>query len=118
MLQIARAVEIHHVKVLQYRPDTSDLLLIAGVGWKDGAVRTATLSADLRSPPGRAFQTAEPVSIRDFADQNEFVRSEFLAEHGIVAVSNVPILIGGAAWACWRWTVQSRETSRRIRPSF
>ncbi|AJA62489.1 two-component sensor histidine kinase [Bradyrhizobium japonicum] len=98
VLQIARAVEIHHVKVLQYRPDTSDLLLIAGVGWKDGAVRTATLSADLRSPPGRAFQTAEPVSIRDFADQNEFVRSEFLAEHGIVAVSNVPILIGGAAW--------------------
>ncbi|WP_420737596.1 GAF domain-containing protein [Bradyrhizobium japonicum] len=98
VLQIARAVEIHHVKVLQYRPDTFHLLLIVGVGWKDGAVRTATLSADLRSPPGRAFQTAEPVSIRDFADQNEFVRSEFLAEHGIVAVSNVPILIGGAAW--------------------
>jgi two-component sensor histidine kinase len=96
--QIARAVEIHHVKVLQYRPYTSDLLLIAGVGWKEGVVRTATLSADLRSPPGRAFQTAEPVSITDFAAQKEFVRSEFLAEHGIVAVSNVPILIGGAAW--------------------
>lgn len=98
LLQIARAVEIHHVKVLQYRPDTSDLLLIAGVGWKESAIRTATLSADLRSPPGRAFQTAEPVGIRDFAEQKEFVRSEFLAEHGIVAVSNVPILIGGAAW--------------------
>ncbi|MDI3563989.1 hypothetical protein [Bradyrhizobium sp. Arg816] len=51
VLQIARAVEIHHVKVLQYRPDSSDLLLIAGVGWKEGVVRTATLSADLRSPP-------------------------------------------------------------------
>src|SRR3954453_18714314 len=96
--QIARAVEIHHVKVLQYRPETSDLLLVAGVGWKEGVVGTATLSADLRSPPGRAFQTAEPVSIRDFAEQTEFVRSELLAEHAIVAVSNVPILMGGAAW--------------------
>jgi hypothetical protein len=34
VVQIARAVEIHHVKVLRYRPDTSDLLLVAGVGWK------------------------------------------------------------------------------------
>jgi two-component sensor histidine kinase len=98
VVQIARAVEIHHVKVLQYRPDTSDLLLIAGIGWKDGVVGTATLSSDLRSPPGRAFQTAEPVSIRDLSEQEEYVRSEFLSEHGIVAVSNVPVVIGGAAW--------------------
>jgi two-component system, sensor histidine kinase PdtaS len=98
VVQIARAVEIHHVKVLQYRPPTSDLLLVAGVGWKEGAVRTVALPADLRSAPGRAFQTAEPVSIRNFADQEELVRSEFLKEHGIVAVANVPILINGAAW--------------------
>jgi two-component sensor histidine kinase len=98
VIQIARAVEIHHVKILRYRPETSDLLLAAGVGWKDGAVRTATFSVDLRSPPGRAFQAGEPVSIRNFAEQNDFIRSEFLAEHGIVAVSNVPVLINGAAW--------------------
>jgi two-component sensor histidine kinase len=98
VVQIARAVEIHHVKVLRYRPETSDLLLVAGVGWKEGVVRTATLSADLRSPPGRAFQTAEPVSIKDFREQDEYVLSDFLKEHGIVSVANVPVLIGGAAW--------------------
>jgi two-component system, sensor histidine kinase PdtaS len=91
-------VEIHHVKVLQYRPPTSDLLLAAGVGWKEGAVRSATFSADLRSPPGRAFQTAEPVTIKNFSEQEEYVRSDFLKEHGIVAVANVPVLIDGAAW--------------------
>ena len=69
VVQIARGVEIHHVKVLRYRPETSDLLLVAGVGWKEGVVRTATLSVDLRSPPGRAFQTAEPVSIKHFSDK-------------------------------------------------
>ena len=98
VLQIARAVEIHHVKILRYRPETSDLLLVAGVGWKPGAVQSATFSSDLRSPPGRAFQTAEPVSIPDFGEQQDYVPSEFLVEHGIVAVSNVPVLIDGAAW--------------------
>jgi two-component sensor histidine kinase len=98
VVQIARAVEIHHVKVLKYRPRSSDLLLIAGVGWKEGAVRSATLSADLRSPPGRAFQTAEPVIIKDFSTQEEYVRSDLLKEHGIVSVSNVPVLTNGAAW--------------------
>ena len=98
VVQIARAVEIHHVKVLQYRPRSSDLLLIAGVGWKEGVVRSATLSADLRSPPGRAFQTAEPVTIKNFSEQDEYVRSDLLREHGIVSVTNVPVLINGAAW--------------------
>jgi two-component sensor histidine kinase len=98
VVQIARAVEIHHVKVLQYRPRSSDLHLIAGVGWKQGVVGSATLSADLRSPPGRAFQTAEPVTISEFSEQDEYVRSDLLKEHSIVSVSNVPVLINGAAW--------------------
>jgi two-component system, sensor histidine kinase PdtaS len=91
-------VEIHHVKVLQYRPRTSDLLLVAGVGWKEGVVGTATLSTDLRSPPGRTFQTAEPVSIKDINKQDEYVHSDILKEHGIISLSNVPVLIEGAAW--------------------
>src|SRR3954453_3436681 len=98
VVQISRAVEIHHVKVLQYRPTTSDLLLVAGVGWKEGSVRSATFAVDLRSAPGRAFQTAEPVSIKDLRKQDEYIASDFLKEHAIVSVTNVPILIEGAAW--------------------
>jgi two-component sensor histidine kinase len=98
VVQIARAVEIHHVKVLQYRPRTSDLLLVAGVGWKETVVGAATLSADLRSPPGRAFQTAEPVSIKDLNEQEEYTYSNLLKEHGIVSLTNVPVLTNAAAW--------------------
>jgi two-component sensor histidine kinase len=98
VLQVARAVEINHVKVLRYRPRTADLLVEAGVGWKEGVIRTATLSADLRSPPGRAFLTAEPVTIHNFNEQDEFVLSNFLKEHGILSLANVPVLIDGAAW--------------------
>ena len=98
VVQIARAVEINHVKVLRYRPRESDLLVLAGIGWKEGVIGTAKLSADLRSPPGRAFQTAEAVNIKNFTDQEEYVYSDFLKEHGIVSLTNVPVLIDGAAW--------------------
>jgi two-component system, sensor histidine kinase PdtaS len=69
-----------------------------GCGMEGRCRCSATFSADLRSPPGRAFQTAEPVTVKIFSEQEEYVRSDFLKEHGIVAVANVPVLIDGAAW--------------------
>jgi two-component sensor histidine kinase len=98
VLQVARAVEIDHVKVLQYRRRTADLLVVAGLGWADGVVGSAALSSDMRSAPGRAFQTGEPVTIKNLYHQAEYVPSELLKEHGIVSLTNVPVLIDGAAW--------------------
>jgi two-component sensor histidine kinase len=98
VLQVARAVEIEHVKILRYRPERGDLLIVAGVGWKPGVVGQAALSADLSSPPGRSFQTAEPIAIRNFTEQAEYRISPILREHGIVSLANAPVLIGGAAW--------------------
>jgi two-component system, sensor histidine kinase PdtaS len=98
VVQVARATEIHHVKVLQFRQRTGDLLMVAGIGWKAGVVGSATFPVNLRSPPGRAFLTAEPVAIADTGAQNDYVISSVLVEHGIVSLANVPILIDGAAW--------------------
>jgi two-component sensor histidine kinase len=98
VVQVARAVEIDHVKILRYRRREADLLIAAGFGWKEGVVRSATLSADLRSPPGRSFQTAQPVVIKNFQAEDDFVHSGLLQDHGIVSLVNVPVLIEGAAW--------------------
>lgn len=98
VVQVGRAVEIHHVKIMQYRPATADLLMIAGTGWKKGVVRVATFPSDLRSPPGRAYLTAEPVAIADCNNAPDLVLSDMLREHGIVSLANVPILTDGAAW--------------------
>lgn len=95
---VARAVEINHVKVMQYRPDQGDLLAVAGIGWKPGLIGSAIFPLDLGSPPGRSFRTAEPVVIDDIREENEFRISPPIAEHGIVSLLNVPILIDGAAW--------------------
>jgi two-component sensor histidine kinase len=98
VMQVARAIEINHVKILQYRPQQADFIVAAGLGWREGVVRTATMAADLRTPPGRAYRTAEPVTIVDFDQQSEYDLSPFLKAHGIVSLANVPIMIDGAAW--------------------
>ena len=98
VVQVARAVEISHVKVLRYRRREADLLVAAGFGWKEGVVGSATLPSDLRSPPGRSFQTADPVYIRNIDEQQDFIISDLLRQHHIVSLVNVPVLTAGAAW--------------------
>ncbi|HWE47794.1 MAG TPA: GAF domain-containing protein [Caulobacteraceae bacterium] len=96
--RVAEAVEIDHVKLVAYRSDRSDLLLIAGVGWDEGIVGSASFATDLSSPPGRAFRTGEPVTIEDFGASHGFHFSETLRSHGIVSLINVPIFVDGATW--------------------
>src|SRR3954451_171926 len=69
VVHVARATSIHHVKILRYRPESVDLLVVAGTGWKTGVIGSAALPADFRSPPGRSFQIGEPISISNFHEQ-------------------------------------------------
>ena len=96
--QLALALEVSNTKIMRYRPEAGDLLLVNGIGWKKGAVGQTTFPLDLRSPPGRCVQTADPVVIDDINNTDEFVVSQSLKEHGIVSAVNVPILIDNAAW--------------------
>jgi two-component sensor histidine kinase len=96
--QVSRVTHIRRVKILQYRPDRGDLLVVAGVGWKPGVVGTVTLGIDSASPPGRAVQTAGPVMIEDLPNDPEFRLSGVLRDHGIVSVLNVPIMVDSRTW--------------------
>jgi two-component system, sensor histidine kinase PdtaS len=62
---VANALSVARSKTLCYRPSQGDLLIVSGVGWHEGVVGHATLKTDLASPPGRAFQTALPVTVDD-----------------------------------------------------
>jgi two-component sensor histidine kinase len=95
---VANAVEVDHVKILRYRPATGDLIMEAGTGWRDGVVGSATFSVALSSPPGRAYQTGQPVVIEDLRTAKGYKASPVLTDHGIVSLLNVPLQIDGAAW--------------------
>jgi two-component sensor histidine kinase len=96
--QVALALEVSHTKIMRYRPDEADLLLVEGINWHEGVVGQTTFPIDLRSAPGRALQTANPVIVDDIRDDPEFTPSRSLLEHGIVSVVNVPIVLDKAAW--------------------
>ena len=96
--QVSRVTHIKRVKVMQYRPDRGDLLVVAGVGWKQGVVGVVTLGIDSASPPGRTVQTAGPVIIEDLPNDPEFRLSGVLRDHGIVSVLNVPVMVDSRTW--------------------
>lgn len=85
-----RGVGAHRVKILQAQPDGT-MLVVAGVGWREGVVGHTRLAGTMDSPPGRALLTGEPVTIQDLYRQSEYMVSDLLREHLIVSLVNVPI---------------------------
>lgn len=97
-VQAARGIGISHSKILRYRQETGDLLMVAGVGWKPGVVGHTSLGTDLASLPGRALRTCRAVIVEDAPHDPEFRYPPVLRDHGIVSALNVPIMIDGAVW--------------------
>jgi GAF domain-containing protein len=106
--QVARVTHIKRSKVMEYRTECGDLLVVAGVGWNEGVVGRATLGINHRSPPGRSVQTAGPVAIGDLPGNSEFDYSSLLKDHQIVSLLNVPIMIDGRTWGVLEVDTENR----------
>lgn len=94
----ARGMRVRLCKVLEYRRASQDLLLRAGVGWRDGLVGQATVGADLASPAGYALQTGKPVISNHLENEDRFRTPSLMAEHGVRRAVNVLIQTGDGAW--------------------
>lgn len=104
---VSRGMSIRRAKVLEYRPQTDDLLVRNGVGWNPGVVGHAALPTDMASPPGRAFRAGEAVYIDDLPQSDEFEYSQLLRDHAIVSLVNVPITVDNRTWGVFE--VDSEE---------
>ena len=62
-VQATRGVGVGQSKALRHRPETGDLLLVAGIGWSRGIVCNATLGTDLATPACSTFQTRQTVTL-------------------------------------------------------
>jgi two-component system, sensor histidine kinase PdtaS len=94
----ARAVGVAHSKVMQFRRDKGDLLIVAGRGWKPGVVGQCRLGIDMLSPPGRSYQTRDVVRTGNLQEDPNLRVSAVLREHDIRSVLNAPIAIEGIVW--------------------
>ncbi|AGA90351.1 PAS domain S-box [Thioflavicoccus mobilis 8321] len=106
---VVDTLEVDYVKVLRREPEGRDLRLVAGVGWRNGLVGEATVSAGIESQGGYTLQTGGPVVTRDLRKEKRFSGSRLMSDHGIL--SGMSVLIGPEEAP---WGVLSAHARREI----
>jgi len=92
--EVADAVAVSHVKILEYIEAEHELLVRAGVGWRDGIVGKIKIAAGLESAAGFTLQTGKPTLANDLDTEDRFRIPKFLKDHGVKSAVNVLIKSG------------------------
>ncbi len=96
--QVLEVLDDEFGKVLKLLPNRHELLMIAGLGWKEGLVGTATVPAGPNSQAGYTFTNKEPVIVEDLSQETRFNPAPLFREHGIVSGISVVIYAGSQPW--------------------
>jgi PAS domain S-box-containing protein len=107
---LTETLGVEYAKVLEYRPERDDLLLRAGVGWRDGLVGEATVGIDDDSQAGYTLGSTEPVVVEDLRTESRFRGPPLLTDHGVV--SGLSVLVGSPDDP---WGVLGAHTTERVR---
>jgi two-component system CheB/CheR fusion protein len=95
---VALTLDIEYCKVLELLPEGEQLLLRAGVGWRDGLVGNATVRAGTDSQAGYTLQASGPVIVEDMQQEGRFRDIPLLNEHGVFSGMSVIITGRGGPW--------------------
>jgi PAS domain S-box-containing protein len=93
VLRTAQTLDVEYCKVLELLPDGNALLLRAGVGWQEGLVGHATVSAGSASQAGYTLLSTQPVVVEDLRTETRFSGPPLLHDHGVV--SGMSVIIHG-----------------------
>jgi PAS domain S-box-containing protein len=88
---VADVLSIEFCKILKLLPGGDDLLLLAGVGWKEGLVGHARVHVEDNSQAGYTLQRREPVIVEDKSTERRFTLPPLLEDHGVVSGMSVVI---------------------------
>jgi PAS domain S-box-containing protein len=91
---VARVLDLEYCKFLELLPDGENLLLRAGVGWKEGLVGYAKVGAGLDSQAGHTLRSDGPVIVEDLRSETRFDGPPLLHEHRVV--SGMSVIIGSS----------------------
>ncbi|MEF8840802.1 MAG: PAS domain S-box protein [Haloarculaceae archaeon] len=79
---VAEQLGTDYAKILEHRPDRSDLLLVAGVGWDEGLVGEATVPDDAGMQAGYTLAHG-PVVVADLDEEECFEGPDLLTDAGV-----------------------------------
>ena len=89
---LARTLAVERSQVLELLPDGETLLMRAGVGWREGLVGHAMVSASADSPAGYALRAQAPVFVEELCTDARFPGPVSLHEQDVVSGIFVAIL--------------------------
>ncbi len=90
---VAQILGIEFAKVLELTPSGEELLLRAGVGWREGCVGSLLLPTGRESQAGFTLLSYVPVVVVDLGQETRFRGPALLLEHGVV--SGISTIIHG-----------------------
>lgn len=93
VIRIAEILDVEYSKVLELLPDGDGLLLVAGVGWKEGCVGSTTIPVRDKSQAGYTLISDATVIVEDLRTETRFSGPPLLTEHGVV--SGMSVIIHG-----------------------
>lgn len=91
MVVVAHTLNAELCKVLEILPDGKELILRAGVGWQNGIVGKAKVSAGSESQAGYTLSSKAPVIVRDLRAETRFTGPTLLRAHGVISGMSVII---------------------------
>lgn len=96
---VGEALGTDLAKILEIEEDEQCAIVRAGIGWKPGVVGNARILLGDRSSEAYSLQKAEPVITPDIDEEERFDLADFLKDHSVKALVNVPIFLpGGKAY--------------------
>lgn len=90
---IADTLSLELVEILELLPSYTEVVLRAGVGWREGVIGSVHWPSEPGSKAGYTLASTAPVIIEDAGTEKRFAVSDVLREHG--AVSGVSLTIRG-----------------------
>lgn len=88
---VAHTLEVEFCKILELLPEKGELLLRAGVGWKEGMVGHARIPAGPESLAGFTLISSEPIIVTDLRQETHFSDPPLLQDHGVISGMSVKI---------------------------
>jgi PAS domain S-box-containing protein len=90
---IADTLSLELVEILELMPSYTEVVLRAGVGWRDGVIGSVHWPSEPGSKAAYTLASSGPVIIEDTSTESRFTVSDVLRQHG--AVSGVSLTIRG-----------------------
>jgi PAS domain S-box-containing protein len=91
---ITKTLNINFCAILLLDKTNNSLLMVNGIGWKEGVVGNETINVGLDPQMSCNLEELKPVVIKDLNNESYVSTSHLLIEHGIVSGVSVPMAVG------------------------